>query len=318
MRATKASPASTLSWFRRGNAVSADDDGAARNDDGAVRNEDAAVPDDDDAVRSDDRVLRWHGGVVRRNGRAPASLPGPVMRPDTGTATGGRAGGSFAGWPAGPAAATETGGPGFLERIESGALADGPGERIAFEGGDQDVAAEGHFGVFGLAGQLLQAAETRVQQIVDGEIVLRFGQVVTGRDELRILAEQQHRLAAQRFGALAHFGEAAALCDRQFDQRGEPGFQGGDGGVDDGDVFGRKVQGYEVLAHGGVSWGWTGNTRTQEKASRRQPAVSPPWSIRAAVGTAGAEDLDVLHGISLPGVNGCPARPGGHNSQLKT
>jgi hypothetical protein len=79
-----------------------------------------------------------------------------------------------------PAAATETGGHRFLERIVSGALADGLGERIAFEGGDQDVAAEGHFGVFGLAGQLLQAAETRVQQIAGGEIVLRFGQVVGG------------------------------------------------------------------------------------------------------------------------------------------
>ena len=108
-----------LSWFKRGNAVSAED-----ND---------AVPIDDDAVPNHDSVPRRHGGVVRRNGRAD---------------------GSFGGWPGRPAPATETGGHRFLECIESGALADGLGERIAFEGGDQDVAAEGHFGVFGLAGQL--------------------------------------------------------------------------------------------------------------------------------------------------------------------
>jgi len=57
LRATKASPATMLSWFKRGNAVSAED-----ND---------AVPIDDDAVPNHDSVPRRHGGVVRGNGRSP-------------------------------------------------------------------------------------------------------------------------------------------------------------------------------------------------------------------------------------------------------
>ena len=119
LRATNLSPASMRSWFKRGNAVSANDDGG--------------VPNDAGVVPSDDSVP-W------RNAGDPVRLPGPVMRPDAGAATGASADGSFGRRPGCPAAAAETGGHGFLERIESGALADGLGERIALEGGDQDVA----------------------------------------------------------------------------------------------------------------------------------------------------------------------------------
>jgi hypothetical protein len=143
-------------------------------------------------------------------------------------------------------------GHGFAEGFEAGALAEDLGQRVAVEGGAHDVAAEGHFGVVGLADELAQAVEARAQQIDGGEVLGGFGQIEGGREDLAVLVEDDEGLAAEGFGLVAHLDEAAPVGDRQFDEAGEFFFEGGEGGIDGVDVGLGEVEGYEVLAHAAV------------------------------------------------------------------
>jgi hypothetical protein len=137
----------------------------------------------------------------------------------------------------------------FLQGIEPGALAEDLGQRITLERSGQDVAAERHFGVVGLADQLPQAGEVWTQEIEVVEIALGFGEIEFRRDDLLVLPQNDQRLPAKRFRLVAHLGQAAPLVDRKFDQAAEFLLQGSDRGGNRRQVVGADIQRYEVLAH---------------------------------------------------------------------
>ena len=143
-------------------------------------------------------------------------------------------------------------GHGFAECFEAGALAEDLGQRVAVEGGAHDVAAEGHFGVVGLADKLAQAVEAGAQQVERGEVLGGFGQIEGGREDVAVLVEDDEGLAAEGFGLVTHLDQAAPVGDRQFDEVSEFFFEGGEGRIDGVDVGLGEAEGYEVLAHAAV------------------------------------------------------------------
>jgi hypothetical protein len=129
--------------------MSSHDDGVARNDDTVAPNDDAVARNDDTIARSDDTVVASNEHAFAQHDGGIARVSGRPQRRDSATIR--LAIRSLSRGPGGAAAAAEAGGHRFLERIETGALAEGLGQRIALERRSQDVAAQRHFAVVGLA-----------------------------------------------------------------------------------------------------------------------------------------------------------------------
>ena len=148
-----------------------------------------------------------------------------------------------------PALAVEPGAQGFLQGVQAVAAAGDLEVGVAFEGGDHQVAAEGHFAVDHPVVDALQANEQGAQGVEGPQIGVVVFHVEIARQHVGVFAQGDDGLAAEGFGLVAHLGQFAAFFGGQADQAGEVLFQGGDGTFDGDDVFVDEAQGDTVLGH---------------------------------------------------------------------